>query len=241
MVHLAPVAREAAFHADEQASEAGDEAIILEVSVDPREDPLRVTDDYIQAQVIEAAFLEAGMDPLADGDFDENGDVRKDTPGGRFYHEWSRIVLFREARPFFSGRLEEVARAVLSSSTFVGSYYFAEETAWHIWFHSDPRPEEPGPVQDTEPYRRVLKALRAGYAAYLDALAHPWQASLATDRDPSVGFEGVIPADRIRVLDAHEVEAARAELASVGRGRGRPVPFEHWYPADPGARPEPWA
>jgi len=228
MVYLTPVRREAYFYAQHQAEEYDDEPTILEVMVDA-DGPLRVDDDYISARVVDAAFRGLGMPPLNEEDFDEEGDVLRDSSRGQFYHEWSRVVLFREARLFFAGRLEETARAVMGSRTFCGHYYEYEETAFHTWRSSSPMLGEPPPVETTEPYRRVLAALRIGHAAYLDALTHSWQKSLATDRDPGIAYEGVIPPARLRVLGPDEINAAKRELAAFGRGRGRPVPLSHWF------------
>jgi len=229
MVYLTPVRREAYFYAQQQAEEYDDDPLLIEVEVNP-DGPLRVDDDYIQRQVIDAAFRGLGMAPLNEDDLDEGGDVLRSTPRGQFYEGWARVVLFREARLFYLGRLEETARAVMGSMTFCGHYYELEDTAFHAWRDSSPRVGEPPPVEMTEPYRRVLAALRAGHAAYLDALTHPWQNSLATDRDPGVAYEGIIPPDRLRVLTQDELNAAKRELAAFGRGRGRPVALVQWFP-----------
>jgi hypothetical protein len=150
MVYMTPARKEAFFYAQEQANEYDDKPLILEVTVNA-DGPLRVDDDYIQMQVIDAAFRGLGMEPLNEDDLDEAGDVLRDTPWGEFFHEWSKVILFREARLFYSGRLEETARAALGSSTFLGHYYGMDQTAWHIWRHSDPRPDQPQPIETTLP------------------------------------------------------------------------------------------
>lgn len=230
MVYLTPSRKEAFFYALHQGEEFDDDPLIIEAEIGP-DGPLRVDDDYIQRKVIDAAFRDLGM-PLLDGDdLDEDGDPIKDTHRGQFYDQWARVVLFREARLFYAGRLEETARALLGSMTFLGHYYEMGDTAYHIWRNSSPRVGEPAPVETTEPYRRVLAALRVGHAAYLDALTHPWQNSIATDRDPGVAYEGIIQPERLRVLTPDEINLAKRELAAFGRGRGKPMSMEEWFGA----------
>lgn len=219
LVFLAPCAEEAAYYAVAQAERAGTEPVIFEVIVEG-EEFLRASDDYIGSVATNAMLAASGLKPL---EFDEDGDVHEYGDSTPAYLAWreifaAHITELTQGAPFNKGGV-----CVLSE----------DEIDMLIDAHGDavPRSAE-GSVQE-----KVLELAgnvwEAAAAAYTSAPDHDWRLSIATDRDPSVGYRGVIAPDCLTRLDA---DALAEAIANRSRGHGFPVVWELDAPLAPAKR-----
>jgi hypothetical protein len=198
MVFLAPVAREAWFYAREQAEAHGGKPVVLAVTVHPS-DPLRVSDDYILTQIFRAICQ--AHDLSGDLEYDEDGDVPPEyDDNNELYHIWREILSHPAVRTdLYAGRIDQAVQKFLPDAI----------------YHLDGEPAE---IE-----QHLAKILEIAYQTFQEAKQAPWRASIATDRDPAVAFEGTIPPDRIQILEPKAVTAAKRAYTQKGRGFGNPA------------------
>jgi hypothetical protein len=235
MVFLTPVVREAWFYADLQSHERGGRPVILEVKVYPT-DPLRVTDDYILDQVKKSIMEAAGFAWITTADIGEDGAIHTNSPSGEFYRMLQRLLAYGW-KDFMTRNYGEMVHGG-SLGRWAG-YFYSEEEARRLRKLSDDG--WPGMRKVRKSVRdkaqaeheklaatileRIHAALEIGRQRLYTAMQDSWRASIATDRDPAVAFEGTIPPDRIRELNTKQVAAAGEELARVGRGTGQAADY----------------
>lgn len=188
LVFLAPCPEEAAYYAKEQAISAGTEPVIYSVLVEDRS-KLSVSDDYINRKTIEAMLETCKLPGL---EFDDHGDVHEYGTSSDQYYFWREVVSTFHRELMDGSTFDEV----LNSDKF----RCFEDDLENACNGADPC--------------TIWKAM--GSSA-LDALHHSWDRSIETDRDPSVGYKGTIPASDLRRIPEQGLAKA---LNGIARGLG---------------------
>lgn len=157
---------------------------------------LSVSDDYIHMEGILAMLEMANLPPL---EFDEDGDVHEYGTSSDAYYTWRNVV-------------STLCQDLLDNKPF-------DRDAVHrsmLDIADEPIHDDIAPAVWTAMSERMRRA----------ASSDPWTASIATDRDPAVAYQGRINPDNLTLLDE---KATKEAISLITRGHGNPVSWDLAY------------
>jgi hypothetical protein len=200
LVFLTPSLIEAGFYAKAQAEKCGTQPIIFRVTVNDAT-RLCVSDDYIAVFALKAMLKSSSLPDL---EFDDDGDVHQYGKSSEAYYLW-RQVLDASSAALTKGEKVSLQEALAAAGMEIDDLDNIDQ----------------GAIAD-----QVWTAM---YSAWAEALEHPWQAAIADDRDPAVGYRGIICPDQLQAVDRKKVDQA---IKNCHRGFGIPMQWGIALPND---------
>lgn len=193
-VYLAPTIEEAAFYAKSQAEHAGTDPVVFSVIVKDST-LLCVSDDYVKDQAIETMLVQTGLPQL---EYDEEMDVHQYGTSSEAYFAWREVIAAHSFALLSGGAydpalIEEIDPGLLDT------------------------------LEDLDYEKCIAVAWEAIGQTMREAMRHDWQRSIATDRDPSVGYRGAIGPENLQGMEPADVLRA---IKKIRRGDGSAVRYD---------------